>query len=231
MVQSFNSAALFSIIRVLIRPYLLLPQTKVPSISNISFKGLKECGVKGIIFDKDNTLTAPYALSIYPSISEAFEEAKREFEGRCVIMSNSAGTNDDVDFQDALKIEGALGLPVLRHKDKKPEGIDSVKQFFGKDTDLESLCVVGDRLFTDVLMGNFHGMMTICTEELTSVGDNKMAKFIRSLESACLRHCTGYEVKHSLFDATRIIKPHAFEIKNKIYMVSCKTETAPVSLI
>lgn len=203
--QSFNGAAVRSAMRVIIRPSLLLPHVKVPNISHISFRGLRECGVKGIIFDKDNTLTAPYALSIYPSLNEAFEEAKREFAGRCVIMSNSAGTNDDPDFKDAAKIEDALGVPVLRHVHKKPDGVESVMSFF-QFADCQSLCVIGDRLFTDILMGNLHGMMTICTSELTSKGDNKIASAVRKVESAWLKQCKGYEVKHPLFDANRIVK-------------------------
>jgi hypothetical protein len=40
----------------------------VTAIATIDFKKLKEAGFKGIIFDKDNTLTAPYKLSVYPGI-------------------------------------------------------------------------------------------------------------------------------------------------------------------
>lgn len=43
---------------------------------------------------------------------------------------------DDPDYADAIRIETALGIPVLRHDEKKPGGIDEVLAFFeGKDPD------------------------------------------------------------------------------------------------
>lgn len=210
MVQSFNGPALRAALRVLSRPRLLLPTASVESIANISFKGLRECGIQGVIFDKDNTLTAPYELSIFPSLKEAFEEAKAEFAGKCVIMSNSAGTPDDPQFKAAIQIEEALGVPVLRHKDKKPEGIESISDFFGGGSiPLHTLCMVGDRLFTDVLLGNLHGMLTIRTAELTRVNDNRPAAMIRSLESRFLRSQAdrnNNNNQHPLFDQKRMLK-------------------------
>lgn len=41
---------------------------------------------------------------------------------------------DDPDYADAIRIETALGIPVLRHDEKKPGGIAEVLAFFeGKD--------------------------------------------------------------------------------------------------
>lgn len=41
---------------------------------------------------------------------------------------------DDPDYADAIRIETALGIPVLRHDEKKPGGIADVLAFFeGKD--------------------------------------------------------------------------------------------------
>lgn len=41
---------------------------------------------------------------------------------------------DDPDYADAIRIETALGIPVLRHDEKKPGGIEEVLAFFeGKD--------------------------------------------------------------------------------------------------
>lgn len=41
---------------------------------------------------------------------------------------------DDPDYVDAIRVETALGIPVLRHDEKKPGGIEEVLAFFeGKD--------------------------------------------------------------------------------------------------
>lgn len=53
---------------------------------------------------------------------------------------------DDPDYADAIRIETALGIPVLRHDEKKPGGIDEVLAFFeGKDP--EGGTVSGDAFF------------------------------------------------------------------------------------
>lgn len=43
---------------------------------------------------------------------------------------------DDPGYADAIRIETALGIPVLRHDEKKPGGIAEVLAFFeGRDPD------------------------------------------------------------------------------------------------
>lgn len=67
-------------------------------------------GIKGIIFDKDNTLTAPYIDSVHPQVAAAFENSKRVFGAKkLIIISNSAGTLDDANYEAATRIEAKLG--------------------------------------------------------------------------------------------------------------------------
>lgn len=47
---------------------------------------------------------------------------------------------------------------------------------------LDELCFVGDRLLTDVVFGNLHGMLTVHTQPLTLKGDNRPAAIFRFLE-------------------------------------------------
>ena len=47
---------------------------------------------------------------------------------------------------------------------------------------LDELCFVGDRLLTDVVFGNLHGMLTVHTRPLTLKGDNRPAAIFRFLE-------------------------------------------------
>ncbi|CAM9887727.1 unnamed protein product [Choristocarpus tenellus] len=101
-------------------------------------------------------------------------------------MSNSAGTRDDPGHVDADRIEAALGIQVIRHEEKKPGGIEDVLDFFsdreGSKVKAEELCIVGDRLLTDVVFGNLHGMFTVHTSPLTLEGDNKPAIVSRYIE-------------------------------------------------
>jgi len=68
--QRWNPGAVFRSTRHLLwkRNYFL-PHYRVPDIRAINFELLKRTGIKAIIFDKDNTITAPYVDHIFPTIA------------------------------------------------------------------------------------------------------------------------------------------------------------------
>lgn len=167
------------------RPSLLVPQLSVDTISQIDYAKLN---VRVIIFDKDHTLTAPYDDTLHPAAHVGLEACRTVFgTERIAILSNSAGTKDDEEYRDAERIEASLGIQVIRHSEKKPGGLDEVMQHFDGMIDSPSdICMVGDRILTDIVFGNLHGMYTIHTKALplddTSV-DNWTARLLRPLEN------------------------------------------------
>jgi len=188
MVQSLNAKALVTLAYVLRNPRCLVPHVSVANVSELDYKAMKEyAGIRAVVFDKDNTLTAPYVNTIHPSASKGLEIAKEVFGHENVaIMSNSAGTKDDPNYEDATKIEKALGIAVIRHDEKKPGGLNEVLSHFSMD-DPAALCMVGDRLLTDVVFGNLNLMLTVHTLPLCkgeeNRGDNTVARIIRSIEN------------------------------------------------
>jgi len=59
-----------------------------------------------VVFDKDNTLTSPYENQIHPDAARGLQFALEIFgRDRIAIVSNSAGTKDDVEYKDAIAIE------------------------------------------------------------------------------------------------------------------------------
>jgi phosphatidylglycerophosphatase GEP4 len=191
MVQSINTKALLTLASVVRRPSLLVPHVSVENISQLDFLSMKaNCGIRAVAFDKDNTLTAPYDNALHPSASEGLANAISVFgSSNVAILSNSAGTLDDQNYTDAIHIEETLGIPVIRHREKKPGGLDEVLKHFDLKDPAE-LCVVGDRLLTDIVFGNLHGMLTahtlpLCTGK-ENAKDNKVAKLIRSVENTAL---------------------------------------------
>ena len=70
---------------------LALPHLAVPSIDSLDWGALARAGFRGCVFDKDNTLTAPYAAAVAPALRPALERCRAAFEGRLVLFSNSAG--------------------------------------------------------------------------------------------------------------------------------------------
>ena len=191
MVQSINTKALLTLASVARRPGLVTPHVALDTVSQLNYDLLKEkCGIQAIIFDKDNTLTAPYVNEVHENARAGLEKAVATFGAANVaILSNSAGTRDDPDYKDATTIEQALGIAVIRHDEKKPGGLAEVLNHF-KLEDPSTLCMVGDRLLTDVVFGNLHGMLTVHTLPLCTgaenSGDNTIAKLIRSAENTAL---------------------------------------------
>ncbi len=171
MAQWFNlDAMLYYPYARFVKPSVVMPHFSVPDIRSINPHALYDAGFKGVVFDKDNTLTRPYVLEIYEPLQKTFDSFRDVFGiERLCIMSNSAGTRDDKDYLDASTIEEALGVTVLRHHRKKPGGIQAVVDYFKCDP--AELVMVGDRLFTDIAFGNRYGMLTIHTQCLTEEGD------------------------------------------------------------
>ena len=187
MPQSFHFAGLFGALESIWRPSLLVPKLTYRNVSEIPFESLYQQGYRYLLFDKDNTLTAPYALD--SPHQATIEKIKSIFGPKVYILSNHAGTNDDrpPEYPQARRIEEALGIPVIRYTSKKPNGGDQVVQFlktrhstFDKEGGNSSVAVVGDRLYTDVMFANKNGFLSIYVSEIISEkGDNPMALRVR----------------------------------------------------
>lgn len=114
----------------------------------------------------DNTLTAPYVDTLDARAVAAIESCRSAFgRDNLVLMSNSVGGPDDTDYADAIRVEMSLDIPVLRRRSKKPKGFEELLEWFNRDEGIaesepvqpHELCMVGDRVLTDVLFGNLHG--------------------------------------------------------------------------
>ncbi|KAI8591023.1 mitochondrial PGP phosphatase-domain-containing protein [Geranomyces variabilis] len=203
MVQSLNLAALGSLAKLVRNPSLLVPHLVVPDVRSINYPALKAAGVRVMVFDKDNTITAPYVDSVHPPFESAWAACKQTFgAGKVLIVSNSAGTRDDAGHMKAKKVEDALGVPVFRHEIKKPSGGELLPAHVGHPA--AAIAVVGDRLFTDIVYGNASGMMTIYVSQIvTEQGDNAFAAAIRRMERPLLQWLQARGInppEHPAFD-------------------------------
>ena len=76
-----------------------------------------------------------------------------------------------------------LGITHVPSQIKKPfNGADILDHFKLKIEDSNKVCIVGDRLFTDVLLGNLNGMHTIYTYPIDKRGDAWNVKPLRYIE-------------------------------------------------
>lgn len=71
--------------------HLALPHVTVPDIRYIDWVELHRRGFKGVVFDKDNTITAPYSLTLWGPIGSSVEQCKSVFGHDIAVFSNSAG--------------------------------------------------------------------------------------------------------------------------------------------
>ncbi|CAE6512063.1 unnamed protein product [Rhizoctonia solani] len=110
-------------LRGLLRPGLLVPSVKVDTIARLDFAALKRAGYTGAVFDRDNCL-------------DAWTRCKSAFGRKnMLIVSNSAGTSDDPLGIQAESLAYNLGVPVFRHKYKKPAcGGEIFRYFHHKQT-------------------------------------------------------------------------------------------------
>lgn len=169
-------------------PKLSLPHISVPDIRYIDWAALRRKGFKGIVFDKDNTITVPYSLTPWPPLESSLESCKSEFGQDIAVFSNSAGLREyDHDGSKARNLEGTIGIKVIRHRVKKPGGTaEEIEKHFGCEA--SELIMVGDRPFTDIVYGNRNGFLTIWTEPLSLAEEPFIVKQVRKLETTFVKY-------------------------------------------
>eukprot|EP00892_Ulva_mutabilis_P011184 jgi/Ulvmu1/8438/UM043_0016.1 len=165
---------------------LLVPHASVVGVYSIDWRKLAALGFKGCVFDKDNTLTKPYSMSLEPGVQSSLALCSRTFNRNMVLLSNSAGLKGfDRDFSKAAAVEAALGVSVLRHSSKKPAGgTRELQERFGCEAH-EIVCV-GDRGLTDIVYGNRNGLLTIQVDPFDVEPESVAVRWARRQEARLL---------------------------------------------
>lgn len=131
----------------------------------------KPADIRAVVLDKDNCFAKPHHTTIHEPYRHTFEKLRQAYPGsKLLIVSNSAGTNSDPGHDEADLLERNTGVKVLRHSTKKPGCHDEVMAYLrnAADSDVTSpsqVAVVGDRLFTDVMMANMMGSYGVWVRE------------------------------------------------------------------
>ncbi|PVH95295.1 HAD-superfamily phosphatase [Periconia macrospinosa] len=167
-----NFSGTVNVFRLFRDPTLCLPQHTVSTFNHLPVplskafpkkNGEKEVDIRAVILDKDNCFAIPHTDEVHKPYHDKFQELRRVYPGsKLLIVSNTAGTDDDKNQAQAAVLEKNTGVKVLRHSTKKPGCKDEVLSYFTHHSDSgvtspEQIAVVGDRLFTDVMMANLMG--------------------------------------------------------------------------
>ncbi|KAH3686110.1 hypothetical protein WICPIJ_002916 [Wickerhamomyces pijperi] len=167
-----NISATLNVLRLLTNPQLCVPHLTIPSFDKIpiplcfpSSITTAQPEIKAIVLDKDNCFAKDHDDKVWPEYQETFTKLRTQYPGASLlIVSNSAGTNDDINHSQAKILEESTGVTVLRHSTKKPGCHHEIMEYFKTNNIChkpEEVAVVGDRLFTDVLMANMMGSWSV----------------------------------------------------------------------
>ncbi|KAF2806576.1 HAD-superfamily phosphatase [Mytilinidion resinicola] len=167
-----NISGTLNVFRLIRDPALCLPHHTVSTFNHLPVPlsrafaardGEAKVDIRAVVLDKDNCFAVPHADEVYKPYNEKFQELRKAYPGsRLLIVSNTAGTGSDPGYKQADVLERNTGVKVLRHKTKKPGCREEVFDYFRSAPDSGVTCasqiaVVGDRLFTDVMMANLVG--------------------------------------------------------------------------
>ena len=102
------------------------------------------------------------------------------------------GSKEDTGYKEALLLEQSLGIKVIRHLNKKPEVNEDVLEHFGT-RDTSQIAMIGDRILSDIVMGNTHGYFTIYCEPFDTRPENFMVKMMRRIEGQMIPRVASIE--------------------------------------
>ncbi|SGY84175.1 BQ5605_C009g05681 [Microbotryum silenes-dioicae] len=116
-----NWPGIAAALQAVVRPSILQPRLRVPSIASLNFQEFKRRGVVGVVVDKDNCLTKPLDDELTPSLRPAWQALLTTFgTANVLVVSNSAGTRKDPLLLQAESVSRNLLVPVLVHPTPKP---------------------------------------------------------------------------------------------------------------
>lgn len=149
------------------------------SLASLPLAELRQKGIRGLIFDLDNTITAWHSQEIAQDIQDWFASLPEQGFTAC-ILSNSHG--------ERVRPMGLLlGLPAL-HGAKKPLAAGYRRACRALGCKPEEVAMIGDQLLTDIWGGNLAGLFTVLLTQLIDPKEFLGTRlFNRSLEKLLRR--------------------------------------------
>ncbi len=131
---------------------LLFPNMYVESVHHIDIEFLSEKGIRGLLFDLDNTVIPRDANVFSPEITSWFGKLLARGFKMCVVSNNGP--------RRLQYLAGPLELPyVCRAVKPRKRPFKRAMEIIG--TSPGETAVIGDQIFTDILGGNRLGLYTI----------------------------------------------------------------------
>ena len=155
----------------------LCPNVQAESVLELDLEELKKIGIRGIIFDLDNTLVEWKQEELNPEIIQLVSRFKQAGFKMC-ILSNALEHRVEA-------VANSLDIPYVSRA-VKPRKIPFKKALELMETEPEETAVVGDQLFTDILGGNRMELYTIWTPPLSNT-EFISTRAVRQLERLVIK--------------------------------------------
>ncbi|KAL8768894.1 MAG: hypothetical protein Q9209_004948 [Squamulea sp. 1 TL-2023] len=172
-----NVSATLNAFRVLRNPSLCLPHATILTFNDLpvplsnAFGGVKP-DIRAVVLDKDNCFAIRKENVVYKPYTDKFNSLLKHYPPpHLLIVSNSTGTStSDPHGMAASLLSSNTDVPVLQHSTKKPGcGPQILKHFLNapgsRVTSADQIAVVGDRLFTDVMLANLMGCWSVWVKD------------------------------------------------------------------
>ncbi|MCL2619534.1 MAG: YqeG family HAD IIIA-type phosphatase [Defluviitaleaceae bacterium] len=158
-------------------PKYFFPQQMADSVMDIDYNKFWDEGIRGLIFDIDNTL-ATFDIALPDEATVAFLRSLEEKGFSICFLSNNSKRRVEI-FSESL------GYPHI-WRAQKPRRVNLYKAIKMLGLDKSQVVLIGDQIFTDCLSGNRAGVYTVLTAPI-SVKDEWQVKLKRLPEKFVLR--------------------------------------------
>ncbi len=135
-----------------------LPSQRYDSIFDIPLQELTASGIKGLIFELDNTLTE--WNKELPSETTAWLKFAKNIGFKMCFVSNNSDTR-------VREVADVVEVPFVARAGK-PRRRSFRRAMDLMQTTADTTAVVGDQIFTDILGGNRLGLLTILVSPISS---------------------------------------------------------------
>jgi HAD superfamily phosphatase (TIGR01668 family) len=153
---------------------LVRPTRIVADVTTIDLDWLSAQGVRGFIFDLDNTIMAPNTGLLDDKV-KAWLATVKERGFQCVVVSNNPY------MLYIKKAEAVLDFPCIGNAGKpRRKYLRKGVEMMGLDP--HEVVVVGDRPLTDIWGGQRLGTLTILVDPLTKHSEHAVVRGLRRLE-------------------------------------------------
>ncbi|MGI6030199.1 MAG: YqeG family HAD IIIA-type phosphatase [Eubacteriales bacterium] len=156
----------------------LLPHLFYKNVYEIDFEALWEKGIRGLIFDLDNTLCS-YSTAEPDEKNRALIRRLKEKGYQIWLVSNNSRERVE-------RYNRSLGLPVIANA-KKPLQSALSRALRQMGLPRSQVALVGDQIYTDMLGGNRAGLMTILVQPVEE-RENWFFRLKRQMEEPVIRH-------------------------------------------